>query len=380
MPFLRRTLSELRQDAASDINGELPGADALLRFSNLGIIGRVLAGFANLFYGYLDWIARQSVPFTATDEFLEAWAARARITRKPATLAHGSATFTGTDGSVIASGTTVARGDGFTYATTEEGTIASGTVTVPISAAVAGALGNAPDGVALTLGIGISGVDSSGTAAGAITGGADVEPDEELRSRMNDAYAQPAQGGSRSDYIRWAREVPGVTRCWPIGSGMGPGTVVLLFMMDDANAAFGGFPQGTSGVATEETRDTPATGDQLTLANAIYEQQGLIAVVYAVAPSANTIDLTIAGISSASTETKAAIAAAFAAALRFSAQPGGITNVSALEAAIASVAGTAGFVITAITASAGTVSPGSAGNITSNAAALPVPGTITYVP
>lgn len=247
-----------------------------------------------------------------------------------------------------------------------------------MQAVYSGAAGNALSGTALSLGIGIAGVTGSGTASGVITGGADIETDNELRSRMLLAYAKPPQGGSISDYGEWALEVPGVTRCWIVPSGMGPGSIVLQFMMDDAEAAFGGFPQGTNGCAAAETRDTAATGDQLALADYIFAKQAVTALVYTVAPSANTIDLTINGISSASIATKAAIAAAFAAALRVGARPGGVTDILPIEAAIAAVPGTDGAVLVTVTASAGTVSPGTAGNITSDAGALPTPGTITY--
>ena len=39
MPFSRPTLATLRAQAAADIASALPGADPLLRFSNLGILG-----------------------------------------------------------------------------------------------------------------------------------------------------------------------------------------------------------------------------------------------------------------------------------------------------------------------------------------------------
>ena len=193
------------------------------------------------------------------------------------------------------------------------------------------------------------------------------------------AYQKPPQGGSIDDYGEWALAVPGVTRVWVIPSGMGPGSVVLFFMMDDVQAAHGGFPQGSNGCARLETRDTPATGDQLALANALYFQQPVTALVYAVAPTQNVIGLTIAGLSTASTATKADIAAAVANALLVAGRPGGVTNISAIEAAIAAVALTGGFVLTNVSASAGTVSPGATGNITSNAGALPVPGAIIYI-
>src|SRR5471030_2665097 len=58
MPFVRPTLTALQGTVASDIAANLNGADALLRFSNLGITGRAQAGLANMHYGYLDWIAK----------------------------------------------------------------------------------------------------------------------------------------------------------------------------------------------------------------------------------------------------------------------------------------------------------------------------------
>lgn len=378
MPFSRPTLSELRQQTAADINAALPGVDARLRYSNLGIIADLLAALSSGHYGYIDWTAKQQVPFTATDEFLEGWAALKDVTRKPATGASGAATFTATDGKVIPAGTAMNRADGVTYVTTAEATAAGGSVTAPIAASDTGATTNAVVGVALTLGVGISGISSTGVVSAAVAGGADIETSDELRSRMLAAYANPPQGGSKADYLEWATSVPGVTRAWVTPLGMGPGTVVIYFMMDDAEAAHGGFPQGTDGVAANETRDVVATGDQFVVANAIFEKQPVTPLVYAVAPLPNTIDITIAGIPDASTATRTAINAAIDAALLSGAVPGGTTNVSAIEAAIAGVAGTAGFVITEIVASAGSVTPGSAGNIVSNAGCLPVRGAVSY--
>ena len=64
------------------------------------------------------------------------------------------------------------------------------------------------------------------------------------------------------------------TRAWCLPNGMGTGTVALYTMLDNANAQWGGFPQGSNGVATLELRDAAAQGDQLTVANAIYPQRG----------------------------------------------------------------------------------------------------------
>lgn len=372
MPFERPTLSELRAQVATDINAALPGVDALLRYSNLGIIGDVQAALANGHYGYLDWIARQSVPFTATEEALEGWAALKGVTRKPARRATGSASFAAVNGSTIASGAQIVRRDGTAYVTTADAVAADGAVAVPIRAVEAGAAGNAVAGTALILSSGAVGVTATGSAAGAVAGGADIERDDALRSRMLAAYKAPPQGGSLTDYLTWALAVPGVGRAWIQPASHGPGTLSVLFMMSP------GFPVGTNGVSQYESRDAPATGDQLAVADALFPLQSATALVYAAAPVANTINLTLAGIPGASADTKTAIANAIFQALYFDGVPGGVTNLSTIEAAIASVPAAAGFVITAVTASAGTVTPGGAGNITSNAGALPRIGVVIY--
>lgn len=378
MPYARPSLTEQRAQIAADIDAARPGLEARVRYSNIGIIADVQAGGTHGLYGYLDWIARQSVPFTATDEHLEGWAALAKVTRKPATKASGVARFTATAGKSIAAGAPVTRSDGVAYVTTALATEASGHIDAPVRAVVGGVAGNAPAGTALSLGIAISGVTGVGATQGVVSGGSDTERDNELRSRMLEAFANPEQGGSITDYARWSREVPGVTRAWVQPSIQGPGTVGIFFMMDVAQAAFAGFPQGTNGCSTYETRDTTATGDQLVVANALFPRQTVQAVVYAVAPLPNTLAFTIAGLTGASDATKAAIAGAIDAALYASAVPGGITFILDIQDALGAVPAAAGCVITAITASAGTVQNGGTGNIVSNAGALPVRGTVTY--
>jgi uncharacterized phage protein gp47/JayE len=385
MPFQRPTLSDLRAQAAADISSGIPGADGLLRFSNLGVLGTVLAGLAQLHYGYLDWISKQAVPYTATDEYLEAWAALKGKTREPATAATGTVTFPGTDGAVISSGTVMTRGDGYMYQSTATGTVASGSVTVPIKAVLPpidpvnnpsgnGAAGNAASGTVLTLQSPIIGIQMSGTSS-ALTGGADVELDDSLRTRMLQAYQDPPQGGAQPDYVGWARDVSGVTRAWCAPNGFGAGTVVVYVMLDVAEAGNDGFPVGTDGVSQHDQgpggapRGTVATGDQLTVADAIINLQPVTALVYVCAPVANTINFTISGISTAPTSVRGAISDAIKQVFLDQGSPiaGTDVDMSAIESAIAAISGTAGFVIT---------SP--SGNIANATGQLPVLGTVTY--
>lgn len=371
MPFIRPTLTDLSRQIAQDMAVAQPGADATLRFSNLSILGRAQAGLAYQHYGYLDWIAKQSTPFTATDEFLEAWAALKKVYRKAATSASGQATFTAVNGTLIPSGTTLVRGDGVKYTTTNDATAGSnGQVvvsasTVPDPAGLTGAFGNAATGTVLTLGTAIGGAQSNGTVTMAFVGGADLETDATLRGRMLAAYQETPQGGNADDYIQWATAVPGVTRAWCTRNGYGPGTVVVYIMLDAVESAFNGFPQGNNGVATDETRGTPtATGDQLTVANALYAEQPVEALVYVVGPTANAVNFTLKGIPAAN---QSAALAAIADVFLREGKPGGTIILAHIWTAIAAVAGVNDFLIVSPTV-----------DIVSPTGALPTVGTPTW--
>lgn len=369
MPFLRPTLTELRGQAMNDIAAsDLPAADGLLRRSVLRVLAWVQAGLAHLHYGYLDWIARMAVPFTALEEFLVAWANLIGIFRKPATQATGQVSFTGTPATLIPLGTEVVRSDGARFHTLADATVAGdGTVTVDVLALDAGVGGQTDADAQFVLGASIAGVNTGGVAVAAFTGGAAEETDESLRSRMLARFAEPPQGGSRADYLLWATAVPGVTRAWVVGSQLGAGTVSVYVMLDDAQAAYDGFPQGDDGVATDETRDEPATGDQLAVANAIYPLQPVTALVYVLAPIAYPVAVQIEDLDQDTAIIRADISAALEAMLLDKGEVGGTLYPSDFQTAIAAVAGVNRF--TLVAPSDGVEMP--AGN-------LPTLGTITY--
>lgn len=374
MPFPRPKLSDLRAQVSADITAGLPSADGLLRFSNLNILGTALAGLGHLNYGYLDWIAKQAVPYTASGEFLESWAALKKVYRKTATSATGKVSFPARAGAIIDAGSEVTRSDSVVFKVNTTVIVGdSGSAVVSVSAVIAGVAGNTPVGSLMTLGTSIDGVQSRGAVTAVITSGADQEKDDSLFKRMLDAFQNTPKGGSGADYVSWARVVPGVTRAWCAPNGYGPGSVVVYAMLDGANADYDGFPQGTNGLASDDARSTPtsvASGDQLTIANSIFVDQPVTAMVYVCAPMGLPIDFTITGLTNASTATRAAVAAAIADVLAEQGAPlnnGSIVELSAIDSAIASIAATAGFVVTSPT-----VNPiNTLGN-------LPVLGAITY--
>ncbi|MBR7929384.1 baseplate J/gp47 family protein [Burkholderia ambifaria] len=386
MPYARKTLAQLRSDAMADIAAALEGSDPLLRNAALKIIGVVLAGMINEEYGYLDWIAKQTNPFTAEDEYLEAWGALKKVFRKDASAASVSVAFTGIAGRQLDADVPVVRGDGVTYTTVATEVVVGTIVSVAIVADVAGAAGNADAGTVVSLGVAVDGIQSTGVVTGTVSSGADIEDQDEYRARVLYAYQNPSQGGDRADYVSWALGVAGVTRAWCAPNAFGAGTVVVYIMMDDAQAAHGGFPQGTNGVSQFDQgpgglpRDTPATGDQLVVADALVSLEPVTALVYVCSPISNILSFQISGLSTASTATRNAIASEIRNVLFRSGDPrGGTVNRSDLNSAIGAIPATAGFVIETITGVVNGVTTSYPDNITGSFGSLPVLGTVNYI-
>ena len=373
MPFPRPTLTKLRLDIAQDIaSSGLPGADGFMRRAALPILGKIQAGQSHEHYGYLDNIALQATPFTATGEYLEAWAALAPtpVLRQAPVAASGAVQFSGVATTDMPINTAVIVA-GASYATTADAVVSGlGVVTAPIAAVIPGSAGNAPLGAVATLSNPIAGINSTGTVSTIIAGGADLETDTSLRTRMFESYATPPAGGAQGDYVTWALAVSGVTRAWCYRNGMGPGTVVVYFMMDVAEASHNGFPQGSNGVATSETRATAGTGDQLAVANALYPLQPVTALVYAAAPTPQTQAFTLTGLTSATTAQKAQVSAALTQLLVQMGNPLGTVGIeqSDVDAAILAIPGLPTFAV---------MSP-SSWPITPAVGSLLTLGTVTY--
>lgn len=303
MAFSRPTLTELRQQALQDIqNGGISGVTAILRFSVLYVLAMALAGLAHLHYGYLDWISKQAVPWTATGVYLEAWGALKGVVRKSATASAGSVSFGTSGASSIPAGTIIQITGGLSVISTADSTMSGTTAVVPCLSQATGAAGNIAAGASATLGSPVPGVQTTGAVSIAFTGGADVEGDDDLRGRILEAFEEGGENGNEEDYVKWAKEVPGVTRAWVNPLGYGAGSVVVYIMLDNAQSANNGFPQGSDGAASTESRYTTATGDQLTVANALMPKRSVTALVIVCSPIPQAIDFVINSLGSNNTD------------------------------------------------------------------------------
>ena len=200
-------------------------------FGLLPTLAWTVAGQAYQHYGYQDWIAKQAVPWTA-----------------------------------------------------------SGTVSVTIQATTPGSNGNADAETTFYIATPIACVGSQGSASGPITGGADQETQDVF------CTACCKSGPRRRRVVTRPTMSSGPSRCRGLrGPGRyrtawAPALAIVHFMMDVSEAAHGGFPQGTNGVAGAETRDTSAIGDQLAVADAIYPKRPATALVYACAPASQAVN------------------------------------------------------------------------------------------
>jgi uncharacterized phage protein gp47/JayE len=110
---------EVIQRAKTDVRRAWVGSNPFLKNS---AIAAIIIGFANRVYDFylqLKEAIKQSFPDTATDQFLERWAAIYGINRLAATKSIGNVIATGTLGSTVPLGSVYAATDGILYTTTD---------------------------------------------------------------------------------------------------------------------------------------------------------------------------------------------------------------------------------------------------------------------
>lgn len=238
LPLRQETLARIRARMEADANAGVDPSDPSFLDTTVGGFWWDLTQVAALEAERLWDMASVEVPAAAFPtyafgRYLDEHGAVFGLTRRDAVQATGEVTFTGTDGVLVPTGTQIARpvadpdGEDVAYETTESGTIAGGVVTLAVQAVEAGATGNAPSNSVTALLSPIDGVTATGNAL-AITGGSDVETDEDFRARLM-TLLQRAQGaGTVADYEQWALSYPGIGFATVQPLWGGPGTVRVV--------------------------------------------------------------------------------------------------------------------------------------------------------
>lgn len=327
--FVRPGRAEILARLRAEYASRIPAGDAILPQGVLARLPELDADQKHDLHAHLDFVANQTHPLFAVGEDLDAWGIVWDVYRKPAVKAAGPAAFPGANGTVVPAGTALVRSDGVRYLTTAEATVAGGSAALAIEAETPGEAGNAETGQVLALGSPIAGLSSQGAVGeGGLAGGADVETDggrglsEAFRGRILDRIRTPPHGGSAADYVKWALEVPGVTRAWVYPGELGVGTVVVRFMMD------GTYDDGI-----------PLEADVAAVQAYIDERRPVTADVTVVAPVAVPLDVEIADLDPDDSETRAAIEAELADMIRERAEPGKTIKASWISEAVSVAAG-----------------------------------------
>jgi uncharacterized phage protein gp47/JayE len=235
MPIIRPTLTELNNQAISQIEALIPNTDARMRFSVLGVFAKIWAGLIDGLYSTLNWLSRQLFVTTATTKYLTQIAESYGVNRLPATAAIGCVKVDGLSGTSIPLGTIFTSTSGIQYQTTQS-IILDNTLTANINVIClnVGSIGNITYTAQLTPLQPIVGLTNSTVCTSGISGGSEEESDDGLRARTLLRLRNPPGAGTKSDWERWAFSLSAsVTRVWILPTVYGNGTVGLVFAEDN---------------------------------------------------------------------------------------------------------------------------------------------------
>lgn len=236
MPFDRPTQSTCIDRVRGDIEGDLVGTDAYLPGSFERNAGNAVGKASHMMHGHLAHTARQLDPRKADEDVLVPQAAAHGVNRLVPVAAQVVIRVLGTNTTPVPAGTVWTRSDGRRYVSTtdhEIGEDVSGRVDITVTDEVTGSAGNLTVGATVRLATTITGVTAAAIVQSIVTQGSDLETLPRLADRYIQRLSNPPKGGANGDYVRWALEVPGVTRAWEFPHQLGVGTVSLYFVCDD---------------------------------------------------------------------------------------------------------------------------------------------------
>lgn len=295
MAFALPTLRDLFVRARTSFRANLKGSDAWVWPNNVYASAKVIGGEMFELFGFMSYVEKQKFAHTAPDlDSLILHGNEFGIARKSAAPAVGSVAVTSSASIEIDAGAIFRRIDDVEFVATSGGKLlTAGVLTIPVQAVADGKASNTEMGTGLVL---ASGFVTTGLvtaeASTDIRFGVDAEDIESYRARILFRKRNPPHGGSAADYVIWASEVSGVTRVFVERLWNGRGTVRVFVLMDELYPD--GIPDSSDVIRVRQyvTGLMPA-GVELTVA----------------APIARPIDVTISGLTPATTQVQDAVKA-----------------------------------------------------------------------
>lgn len=370
-------LAAVTAAARAAMTAALPGTNAYLWPNNIYPTAKAFGGMIWSAYQRLDYVGRQTFALFAEGQYLDDHGAELNLPRKQATAATGNMVITATASLAVASGATFLRGDGMVFAATSAETLSgAGTVSVPV-VGPAGADSNTEGGAPMDIGSGVTGSGAAGATvvvdSNGLSSGTDVEPDGLARTLDTSTYrgrilfrkANPAQGGSPSDYVIWTGAISGVTRVFVERRWAGAGTVRVFPIFDDLFSVAGGVPDsGHVAIVNAALQLLAPAGCALTVA----------------APTPYAINVTVANLNPNTAAAQAAVVAEITDTIR---RLGAVSGTDTAFPSMPYLASPATFyglwIEQAVANAAGVISADvSFADVLLPEANLPVPGTVTF--
>ena len=181
-------------------------------------------------YASLDRVLDYTFATTTYGEYLDRKVAERGIFRK-AGKAKGPVNITVPTGTEVVEGTRVSTNEqNPVYFTTTETVVAvNDSAIVTVEAEEIGEAGNVLAGTVTVIYGGLADIATI-TNPETFTGGINEESDEELLQRYLEDVQKPTTSGNKNDYVKWAKEVPGIAdaKCYPKWNGVGTVKVVVI--------------------------------------------------------------------------------------------------------------------------------------------------------
>lgn len=229
MPYTLPTQEDIRDAILTDWRNSDSLVDAAVDSDNYirasGIASAVLG-----LYQFAAWGVNQYFPDTADIDNLVRFASVRGIARIPAVSAAGTIKFFGVASSNIPIGTLVQTSEGKQYQTTAAASVNENGEAIVVAIAVnPGSAGNQPNNTPVILQTAPVGIDTNAVLL-QMQDGFDAEALASLLERVLDHLQHPPAGGNKYDYVRWAKEVAGVTSAYvyPLRRGVGTVDIAIL--------------------------------------------------------------------------------------------------------------------------------------------------------
>lgn len=224
--YKEKTEKNIKKDLLSRIKNTLDKSENSFIHDSVAPVAIELANA----YIAIESVDRKRDIENLQDEELDIYIGqRTALYRKEEVSATGVVRFTGAPGSIIRVGNIVSAGEILYYSLEDKAIGASGYIDVYVECEKPGAIGNVPPGAVNNIPVSISGI-SGVTNQEYMTGGYDLESDDELRNRYYERVRMPITSGNKHHYRSWAKEITGVgnVKVYPLWAGNNTVKVMII--------------------------------------------------------------------------------------------------------------------------------------------------------